>query len=97
MRWGDEYTYSTIYFPERIAFLGIEKHSIVVVSTYGCIGGSENKYHFKAGLEAMLETIEPCTVLVYGAMPGKVFDDYRSSTKFIHYPDWITRKKAGDQ
>ena len=29
VRWGNELTYTTRYFPERIAFLGIPKHSIV--------------------------------------------------------------------
>ena len=55
--------------PEKIAFSGVEKHSIVSVSTYGCIQAKEDKIYFKAGLEAMMETLEPEVVLVYGPMP----------------------------
>lgn len=95
IRWGDERTYTQRVLPEKVAFLGVEKHSIVAVGTYGCISGKENKYHFKAGLEAMLLELEPEVVLVYGSMPQSVFGDYMCQARFIQYPDWITRKKAG--
>ncbi len=71
VRWGNELTYITRVFHERIAFLGVEQESIVAIGTYGCIDGFENKYHFEAGLDAMLQTLLPKIVLVYGAMPEK--------------------------
>ncbi len=91
VRWGNEYTYSTKYFPEIIAFLGVERQSIVAIGTYGCFQGKENKYHFSAGLEAMMEALEPQVVLVYGAMPDKVFNRYLNYARFVQYPDWTTR------
>jgi hypothetical protein len=96
IRWGDERTYTTCELPEKFAFLGVEKHSIVSIGTYGCIRGKENRFHFRAGLEAMLEELDPTVVLVYGAMPKDVFSDLTKKTKFIHYPDWMSmqRKKA---
>lgn len=96
IRWGNEYTYTTKYFPEKIAFLGVEKRSIVAIGTYGCIDGKENKYHFTAGLEAMMDALEPAVVLVYGSMPEKVFGQYLKYAKFIQYPDWTTRMHGGD-
>ena len=97
IRWGNEYTYTTKYFPEKIAFLGAEKHSILAIGTYGCFIGKENKYHFEAGLEAMMETLEPAVVLVYGSMPDKFFGPHLKYAKFVHYPDWTTRMhKGGD-
>ncbi|MBQ7266488.1 MAG: DUF4417 domain-containing protein [Firmicutes bacterium] len=90
-------TYTTTIFPEPIAFLGAEKHSIVAIGTYGCSKTKDDKYHLKAGLEAMLETLEPVVVLVYGAMNKSVFDDYRNTTKFVHYPDWITNVHKGGE
>ncbi len=97
IRWGNEYTYTTKYFPEKIAFLGAEKHSIVAIGTYGCFDGRENKYYFSAGLEAMMETLEPQVVLVYGSMPEKVFGQYMNYAKFVQYPDWTTRIHGGDE
>ena len=97
IRWGNEYTYTTKYFPEKIAFLGAEKHSILAIGTYGCFIGRENKYHFEAGLAAMMETLEPKVVLVYGSMPEKIFGDYLKCAQFIRYPDWTTRVHSSDK
>ena len=98
IRWGNSLTYTTEVFPEAVAFLGVEKHSIVAISPYGCAKTRDDKYHLKAGLEAMLMTVEPEVVLVHGAMPKSVFDDYRNTTKFVHYPDWTTYvHKGGDR
>ncbi len=97
VRWGNELTYTTKYFPEKIAFLGIEKHSIIVVSTYGCIKSKEDKYHFSSGLYEMLNTLEPKVVLVYGSMPNSVFGSYHNYCTFVNYPDWLTRKFGGDE
>lgn len=95
IRWGNELTYTTKVLPEKVAFLGVEKHSIVAIGTYGCFKTRDDKYHFEAGLAAMMETLEPCVVLVYGSMNPKIFETYQSNAKFVHYPDWITRKKSG--
>ena len=36
IRWGNSLTYTTEIFPEKVAFLGVEKHSILAIGTYGC-------------------------------------------------------------
>lgn len=91
IRWGSEETYTTSVLPEKVAFLGVEKHSIVLIGTYGCIKSRDDKYHFKAGLKAMLETLEPEIVLVYGPMPDSIFGEFLDQTRFIQYDDWITK------
>lgn len=95
IRWGDERTYTTIELPEKIAFLGIPKHSILSVGTYGCVKSKEAKFYFREGLIAMLDELEPEVVLVYGAMPQQIFEGLKNRTHFVNYPDWITYKKAG--
>lgn len=95
IRWGNRLTYKDNLFPDKLAFLGVEKHSIYAIGTYGCIQSKENKQYFREGLEELLITLEPEVLLVYGAMPGKVFDDYRNETKFVHYPDWTTKQHGG--
>ncbi|WP_026506532.1 DUF4417 domain-containing protein [Butyrivibrio sp. MC2013] len=96
IRWGTEETYTTKVLPEKIAFLGVPKHSIVAIGSYGCIQTKNDKYHFKAGLEEMLVELEPKDVLVYGAMPSNVFSDYERDTNFHHYDDWLSCIKKGD-
>ena len=54
VRWGDERTYTTCLFSQPLAFLGVEKHSIVSIGSYGVIKTALEKQHFKAGLKAML-------------------------------------------
>lgn len=94
VRWGNEYSYTCKYFPERIAFLGVEKKSIIAIGSYGCIGKWVNRYHFEAGLEAMMDTLTPKVVLVYGSMPERIFGKYEPYAKFVDYPDWTTRVHA---
>ena len=76
-----------------MAFQGVDKHSIVSIGTYGQIKSAESKRYFREGLIVMLNELEPEVVLVYGAMPDKIFGDLQQRTKFIQYDDWTTRMK----
>lgn len=96
VRWGNELTYTTQYFPEPIAFLGIQKNGVICLGTYGCINSREDRYHFAAGLDAMMQRLEPQAVLVYGAMPDSIFGEYLNYAKFVQYPDWTSRMHGGD-
>ena len=97
VRWGDERTYTiTEKYKEKIAFLGLPKHSIVSIGTYGCCKTKEEKYHLRNGLLAMLDELEPIVVLVYGAMPDSIFGDIKHLTQFVQYPDWISSVKGGN-
>ncbi len=94
VRWGDERTYTTDVFPEPLAFMGFEKHSIVSIGSYGLVKTSAEKKHFKAGLEAMLEYLKPEVVLVYGSMPKDIFTDHiKFQSQFFQYPDWTSYMK----
>lgn len=96
IRWGDERTFTTCVLPEKVAFLGVEKHGMVSIGTYGQIRRNEDKRLFRDGLEAMLDELEPEVVLVYGPMPDKIFHGLEDRTRFVPYPDWITLKKGGE-
>lgn len=93
IRWGDERSYTTCLFPECFAFLGAPKNSILCVGTYGACKTKEEKHHLRHGLIAMLDTLTPKTVLIYGAMPDEVFHGLYQRTRFIKYPDWTSYKK----
>lgn len=93
IRWGDERTYTTVELSEKVAFLGVPKHSIVSIGTYGCVKSKEAKFYFREGLIAMLDELEPKVVLVYGAMPRQIFEGLENRTRFVNYPDWISTKR----
>lgn len=93
VRWGDERTYTTAELPEKIAFLGVPRNSIVSIGTYGCIKSAENKHYFREGLAAMLDELTPQVVLVYGAMPDSIFASVKDRARFVNFPDWISAKR----
>lgn len=95
VRWGDERSYTTDFLPEKFAFLGLPKHSIVSIGTYGCTNSSEEKFQLRKGLIAMLDELEPEVVLVYGAMSKSVFEGLYDRTQFVNYPDWTSSKRGG--
>ena len=89
VRWGDERTFTTKMLPERVAFMGIEKHSIVSVGTYGQLRDSVNRFYLEAGTDAMVNELEPEVVLVYGSMPKEIKAKY-PYVKFVEYEDWTS-------
>lgn len=93
VRWGDERSYTTCELPEKFAFLGLPKHSIYSIGTYGACQSREKKFHLRQGLIAMLDELEPEIVLVYGAMPDSVFHGLKERTQFISFPDWTSSKR----
>lgn len=97
VRWGNALTYQKGVLPEPVAFLGVEKHSIVAVGNYGCFRTRDDKYHFQAGLEQMLVHLEPIVVLVYGSDNQGFFRSFLNDTQFVFYDNWISRKKGGDR
>ena len=91
IRWGDERTYTDSFLGEKVAFQGVDKHSIVSIGTYGQIHTAEAKRYFREGLMAMLDELEPEVVLVYGAMPDAIFHGLQERTRFVQYLDWVSR------
>ncbi len=94
VRWGDERTYKKAIFDMPLAFSGIPQNSIVSVGTYGCSKTREEKYFLEAGLDAMLTTLTPSDVIVYGSCNPKIFAQYENYTNIHHLPDWTSYKKG---
>ncbi len=90
VRWGDKRTYTKGVFDYIPAFSGIPKNSIVSIGTYGCSKSKEDKYFLEAGLEAMLASLTPQAVIVYGSYNAKIFGKYDHYTHFHHLPDWTS-------
>ncbi len=93
IRWGDERSYTPVFSDVPFSFLGVPKHGIVSVSTFGCIRRNENQKHFHDGFHAMLKYLEPEIVLIHGAMPDNVFADLPPRLRYFHYMDWTSQKR----
>lgn len=90
IRWSDESSFS-------YCFLGVPKRTIVCVSTHGCIHTEQQRCMFRQGLDAMLNELQPSTVLVHGYMPDDIFGEYLEQMTFVRYPSQfeLTHPKAG--
>ncbi len=90
VRWSDESSFA-------YCFLGVPKHSIVSISTHGCITSKEERKMFKIGLRAMMHELEPHTVLVHGYMPDEIFGEFLNDAEFHRYASQFerTHRKVG--
>ena len=81
VRWGYSFTYS-------YCFDGIDKNSIVAIGT---VGGSPRKAvdreRFESGLIAMVQHLQPHTIIVYGSANYSIFDIIRrNGITVVAYP-----------
>lgn len=97
VRWGDERTYRDNYLGEAIAFMGAPEHSVVAVGCYGCIRGKENKRHFRAGFQEMINILKPDTVILYGNLPKDLYDIFSHQTNLLQFKDWISAQHGKEQ
>ena len=51
---------------------------------------------FKTGLEAMLDTIQPETVLVHGKRPDEIFSTFKNQVAFHRYASEFERTHEKD-
>lgn len=72
VRFGDERTY---YF----CFSGVPKNSVVAVGTHGCIKKKVDRKYFKKGLNKLVYTLNPHTIVVYGHTPNDLFSEYKEN------------------
>jgi hypothetical protein len=87
IRWSDSRSYEL--------FEGIENGGTVAVSTNGCIGTKPERLLFQRGLEKMIETIRPNTIICYSAAPKDIFKECRKAGIKIIKLDNYTRQKKG--
>ncbi len=63
------------------------------IGTYGCCKFPEYKFHLREGLRSFIKEIEPKVILVYGAMPNKVFEEFKNcGIQFFQYDNWTKRQ-----
>ena len=55
---------------------GIAQKGTIAIGSHGCIKLLTERPFFEAGLEHVVKTILPRTIVVYGAAPDNIFDKY---------------------
>lgn len=70
VRWGDERTYD-------VCCCGVPKGATIAVGSHGCIKLLQDREFFVNGLNHVVSTINPKTIVVYGTAPDAVFGKYK--------------------
>lgn len=73
----------------------IPSGSMVAVGTHGFIKNKYEKYEWHCFLEEVVTGLHPSTLIVYGSLKGKLFDDIRDKTVVIEYEPWSTSRRKG--
>ena len=72
VRWGDERTY-------EVCCLGVPKNSTIAVGSHGCIKLLQDRRFFINGLDHVVNTLHPKTIVVYGTTPDSIFGKYKDA------------------
>lgn len=88
--WSDEASY-------EYCFDGMPKHSLLVISTVGCIQSKGPRKLFMKGLERCLDVLEPSQVVFYGACTDEILDMVpgavqKQSEQKLRIKSWEGRK-----
>ena len=70
----------------------IPKKSMIAIGTHGFCKEMREKYEWYCFLETVITRLNPTTVVVYGSLNGKIFDDFKDHTNFIFYDPWIKQR-----
>ncbi len=70
----------------------IPKYSMIAVGTHGFIKTSQERCEWYCFLEKLIKEIEPKVIIVYGTLPGKIFDNMKNKQKFVFYDSWIAKR-----
>lgn len=70
IRFSDDRTYN-------LSCVGIKKHGVIAVGSHGCMKIFTERAYFQNGLNYVIETLKPTTLVVYGTTPQDVFNPYK--------------------
>ena len=74
----------------KFVFDGLDKNSNLAVGSLGCIKNKREREYFVEGLHEMMKRLKPKNLVVYGAAPKKIFEQYARKTNILHFPSWTT-------
>ena len=92
VRWADDRT-------DEVCCAGVPKNAIIAIGSHGCIKLRQERKFFTAGLEYVIQRLNPKTIVVYGTAPNDIFEKYKQAGIEILQFDsdyMIAHRKAGE-
>ena len=71
----------------------IPKHELVAIGTHGFYKEVREKCEWYCFLKTIINTIESKSIIVYGSLGSKMFDDFQSQTTFVFFDPWIAERR----
>lgn len=90
VRWSDNRTY-------KLCCTGVPINSSIAIGSHGCIKILQERQHFIQGLDYVVNSLKPKTIIVYGATPDAIFSKYKEAgIALLQFNSdyMITHKKA---
>ncbi len=82
VRFGDDRSYDFV-------FEGLPKGGTYAIGSNGCISSDLDREYFKKGLEHLVKTLEPKTIINYYSQPDDIFKKYiDQGIEVISLPNW---------
>ena len=72
VRWGDKRTYD-------VCCCGVPRSAAIAVGSHGCIKLLQDRGFFINGLDHVVNTLNPKTIVVYGTSPNAIFGTYKDA------------------
>ena len=70
----------------------IPKHNLIAVGTHGFCKETQQKFEWYCFLETIIKELEPKSIIVYGSLPGTLFDELKGKADFHFYDPWIKQR-----
>jgi hypothetical protein len=75
----------------------IPKHHLIAIGTHGFIKYKYQQYEWYCFLEKTLPKLQPSGIVVYGSLPGHLFDIFKKKYTFFYYVPWINANRKERQ
>lgn len=90
VRFGDERTYESCCY-------GVPVHSTIAIGTHGCVKNKTDRAYLEAGVEYILERLDPVTIVIYGTAPNDIFEKYRNrGIEILQFDSSFAKSRTGD-
>lgn len=74
----------------------IPKNSIVAIGTHGFVKGKQEQYEWYCFIERIIDELHPSTIVVYGTLNSKIFEELKQTCNFAFFDSWIDKRRKGE-
>ncbi|MCR4557107.1 MAG: DUF4417 domain-containing protein [Saccharofermentans sp.] len=90
IRFGDERTFDN-------CCCGVSHSSTIAIGTHGCIKNKIDRFYLSAGVEWIINKLEPKIVVIYGQAPAEIFDKFKTQgITILQFDSSFAKSRRGE-